>query len=155
MARAYTGNLGAFLDMLALSEGTAQISDSDDGYRVLVGSTPAHHITFVDYSTHPDILNRALNSTAAGRYQIICPTFKSLCLKYGYKDFTPETQDKMAISLIAECEAIEDVYNGNVTDAITKCANTWASLPGGSSGQHENQMSLLIQYFTSAGGKVV
>jgi muramidase (phage lysozyme) len=72
-------NIAAFIDTIAYSEGTSTINNSDDGYNVLVGSTPNHPILFNDYSTHPNVLNHALDSTAAGRYQIIHPTFVALC----------------------------------------------------------------------------
>ena len=42
------GNRGAFLDMIAFSEGTARVPDSDDGYRVSVGGG-----TFDGYADHP------------------------------------------------------------------------------------------------------
>ena len=64
-----TPNQKAFLDMIAFSEiGPALLAKSDDGYDVLVGSTPDRPLLFTSYAEHPNILNAACNSTAAGRY---------------------------------------------------------------------------------------
>ena len=65
------GNRQAFLDMLAWSEGTSTITESDNGYNVLVGSTPEHPLLFESYADHPRILNPDLDSTAAGRYRLM------------------------------------------------------------------------------------
>lgn len=146
-------NLSAFLDMIALSElGATIVANSDRGYDVLVGSTPGNILRFTSYATHPNVFNRKLDSTAAGRYQIIHGTWFSLCRKLGVSDFSPETQDKMAIELIRGRDALDDVNAGNFEDAVTACSEEWASLPGGDSGQHENSLALLQQYYTNAGG---
>jgi muramidase (phage lysozyme) len=70
-------NALAFLDAVAVSEiGRTMLAmpETDDGYRVLVGSTPHALKLFSSYSAHPHVLNKMLDSTAAGRYQIIYPT---------------------------------------------------------------------------------
>lgn len=146
-------NRSAFLTTIAISElGQALIDISDRGYNILVGSTPAHVMLFHDYSTHPHILNSNFNSTAAGRYQIIYPTFKGLCENNGYTDFSPLTQDDMALSLITARGALEDVDHGNFEAAVLKCSPEWASFPGGDSGQPENKMTVLKRYFVQSGG---
>jgi muramidase (phage lysozyme) len=66
-----SANLNAFLDLIAASEGTPVIPGSDDGYDVLVGATRKHPLLFHSYAEHPNVFNRELDSTAAGRYQII------------------------------------------------------------------------------------
>lgn len=149
-------NLKAFLDTIAISElGAALIAATDDGYDVLVGSTLAHPLTFHSYDTHPNILNHQFDSTAAGRYQIIHPTYISLARKLNLSNFDPDTQDKMCIELITQKGALEDVVAGRFDSAAAKCRNVWASLPGGDSGQHENALSTLEQDFVNAGGTIV
>ena len=68
-----TPNEKAFLDMLAHSEiGEALLAVSDNGYNVIVGSTPTKPDLFTSYANHPRKLVRLgefLQSTAAGRYQ--------------------------------------------------------------------------------------
>lgn len=148
-----TANQKAFLDMLAFSEiGPELLAVSDNGYNVLVGSTPAHPQLFNSYHDHPNILNHALNSTAAGRYQIIHRTFKDLCNQYGLSGFTPDIQDRMALELIIERKALQDIESGNLAAAIEKCSFEWASLPGSTSGQHENKFTALKQAYLDAGG---
>jgi muramidase (phage lysozyme) len=146
-------NRQAFLTMIGQSEvGAALIGETDSGYNVLVGSTPSNPLTFSDYSTHPDILNQALDSTAAGLYQINYPTYKTLVVQTGLSDFSPSTQDAMAIQLIANKGALADVDAGNFASAVQKCSSVWASLPGNSYGQPTNSLSTLSAWFQQAGG---
>lgn len=144
-------NTDPFLDMIAKSEGT--FGHGDNGYNIIVGGQ-----TFDDYSTHPNVkvwIHSIQNySTAAGRYQIIHPTFLHLCEKYGYSDFSPATQDAMAIDLISEAGALDDMESGRFNDAVTKCAHIWASLPGAGYGQHENALNNLRSAFQAAGGVI-
>ncbi|CAM5999274.1 unnamed protein product [Sphagnum balticum] len=148
-----TPNQKAFLDMLAISElGAPLLAVSNNGYDVLVGSTAQKPLLFTSYDTHPNILNTDFDSTAAGRYQIIHPTFLGLCKQYGYTDFTPNTQDEMAIDLINGRGALQDIEDGNFASAVQKCSAEWASLPGGDSGQHENKLAVLQQAYIDAGG---
>ena len=124
-----TGNRQAFLQMIGQSEvGQSLINETDSGYNVLVGATPSNPLTFSDYSTHPNILNSALDSTAAGLYQINHPTWQTLCVQTGLTDFSPGTQDQMAIQLIANKGALADVDAGNFSSACQKCGPVWASL---------------------------
>ena len=68
-------NESAFLDMIAWSEiGPALLAVSDNGYNVIVGSTPSNPNLFISYSDHPRKLVQlrpGLVSTAAGRYQLL------------------------------------------------------------------------------------
>lgn len=158
MTGTYTGgdpnqNRQAFLDMIAQSEiGAALLAETDNGYNVLVGATAANPLTFSDYSAHPRIYNARFNSTAAGRYQINWPTFQTVSAQTGLTDFSPSTQDAMALQLCANKGALADIDAGNITAAIAKCAPVWASLAGAGYGQHENALSSLVSWFTSAGG---
>lgn len=146
-------NLPPFRDTIADSEiGTELLSLTDDGYNVLVGSTPNHPILFTDYSTHPNVLNHALDSTAAGRYQINHPTYLDYCQEVGPIDFDHEAQDMIAEWLIEKSNALEEVDAGHFEDAVYKCSVRWASFPGSDSGQHQNQMAALKEYFISKGG---
>lgn len=142
----------AFLDMIAVSEGTANIGIG--GYDVLVGSTPRRPLLFRSYATHPHIYNKALNSTAAGRYQIIFRTWVNLQKKLGLPDFSPSSQDAAALELVNECRALDDIEAGKLADAVQKCAHIWASFPGAGANQHENSLDALARAFTDAGGVV-
>ena len=148
-------NLGAFLDMIAVSEGTAGIGD--DGYNVLVGSTRAHPRLFNDYSAHPGIvvdLGRGLKSSAAGRYQILRRNADAYGRLLNLEDFSPESQDRIAIRLIKERHALEDIEAGKIPTAIRRCAGAWASFPGAGYGQRENRMDKLLVAFKDAQGEI-
>jgi muramidase (phage lysozyme) len=147
-----SGNRQAFLDMLAWSEGTSTIPQSDNGYNVLVGSTPEHPLLFKSYADHPRILNRELNSTAAGRYQLLARYFDAYKQLFGLPDFSPASQDAIAIRQISERRALADIDAGNLAAAAFKCGTIWASLPGSPYGQRPNTMNDLQAAYLKAGG---
>lgn len=148
-------NLKSFLDMLAISElGKELIAASDNGYNVLVGSTAKHPLLFNSYAAHPHIYNKQFNSTAAGRYQIIFPTWEGLRKKFGYTNFGPAEQDAGATELIKEVGALSYVSSGQLDRAIAMCGRLWASLAGAGSGQHENSLAYLKQAYTASGGQI-
>lgn len=143
-------NLDAFLTMIAISEGTQDIGDR--GYNCIVGGT-----LFDSYVDHPRVkvhLRPGLTSTAAGRYQILERYFDAYKKQLHLPDFSPASQDRIAMQMIAECDAMVEVMAGDVRKAIAKCASRWASLPGAGYGQHENTVASLQQAFTSAGGQL-
>jgi len=142
----------AFLDMISACEGTA----GPDGYRTLFGGK-----LFDGYVTHPNIrtpftqTDGTVNySTAAGRYQITYPTFLRLSKKLGTVDFTPETQDRMAIELITEDGGLGYVDSGNLQAAIDKCGGTWASLPSSHYPQPKRTYAFASEAYTDAGGSL-
>lgn len=147
-------NVVAVLDAIAWSEGTSSIPNSDDGYLVLVGATPTHPLLFHGYGSHPRILNRQLNSTAAGRYQFIYSTWYALSERLHLPDFSPMSQDYGCIELIHECDAIADAVAGYFERVVAKCAHVWASLPGAGYGQPERKMAGLVKAYKDAGGEL-
>lgn len=149
-------NQKAFLDMIAHSEiGQPLLAASDNGYNVVVGSTSAHPILFSDYSNHPHKLVKltaTLSSTAAGRYQLLARYYDVYKAQLGLPDFSPASQDKIALQQIKECKAIDDINAGRLADAVGKCAHIWASLPGAGYAQHENKLADLQAAYIKAGG---
>lgn len=148
-------NLDAFLSMIAHSEGTAEIGDR--GYNCLVGSTPAKPVLFPSYADHPRIrvqLRPDLWSTAAGRYQILARYYDAYKDRLALNDFSPASQDAIAIEMIREQHALPDILAGRFDAAVVKVANIWASLPGAGYGQHENRMADLRAAFTRNGGQL-
>ncbi len=147
--------LRAFLDLLAYSEGTdnGRQPTNNHGYDVIVGGK-----LFYDYSKHPGVyvkLNPRLTSSAAGRYQILEKFAKHYMKQLRLPDFGPDSQDKIAIQLIKECKALDDIYAGRIHRAVYKCRSRWASLPGAGYGQHEQKIEKLIAVFKKAGGVVI
>lgn len=152
-------NLTAFLDTLAWSElGPELLALSDNGYNVIVGSTPQNPILFDDYSQHPMqrqtivMKGQTITSDAAGRYQFMGRYWGHYKLQLSLPDFGPESQDKWAVQLIKECRALDDIETGHFTIAIGKCCSRWASLPGAGYGQHEHRLSALEDAYERAGG---
>lgn len=141
------GNRIAFLDVIAWSEGTSTIPGSDNGYDVLVGSTPQHPLLFKSYDDHPRVLNLKLRSTAAGRYQCLEHNYDFYKIKLGLKDFGHLAQDAIALQQIRECHALDAVDDGEIINAIGKVAHIWASFPGAGYGQHEQKFADLKNVF--------
>lgn len=140
--------------MIAVSEGTESIGDR--GYNCLVTSTPQNPKLFSSYADHPRVVMEVrpgLHSSAAGRYQILAGMYDAYKSIIPLPDFSPNSQDIIAIQMIRECGALADISNGNAEAAIGKCSSRWASLPGAGYGQHENTLAALMAAFTSAGGR--
>ena len=144
-------NLKAFLDMIAVSEiGKKLLRESDNGYNVKVGGTLFH-----GYEDHPRTVVKIrpdLSSSAAGRYQILMRYFDVYKAQLGLPDFSPASQDKIAVQLIRECKALDDIEAGRFDEAVFKCRSRWASLPGAKYGQHENDINDLRLAYVQAGG---
>nr|WP_211259106.1 glycoside hydrolase family 104 protein [Dyella japonica] len=148
-------NVVAFLDMLAWSEiGPELLSKSDDGYNVLVGSTPQKPLLFDSYGAHPDAYDPKTNSTAAGRYQFLSrywPHYRDLLR---LPDFGPVSQDRYAIQLMQERKALQPIIAGNIQAAIALVSNIWASLPGAGYQQREHSLADLLAAYKNAGGSI-
>ncbi|MEX3555351.1 MAG: glycoside hydrolase family 104 protein [Burkholderia gladioli] len=149
-------NRVAFLDMIAVSEiGPALLAKSDDGYNVLVGATAVKPLLFTGYARHPNVLNTALHSTAAGRYQILYRWWAIYQAQMKLPDFSPVSQDRYALQQLREHGALPLIDAGRFREAIAKVSNVWASFPGAGYGQHENQLSQLQAAYQAAGGVMV
>jgi muramidase (phage lysozyme) len=149
-------NVVAFLDMLAWSEGTdnGKQPTTDQGYDVIVGGK-----LFTGYVDHPRELvplsKLGIKSTAAGRYQLLSRYYDAYRRLLGLQDFSPVSQDLIAIQQIRERRALELVRAGHVVKAISLVRNIWASLPGAGYGQHERKLDDLLAAYRKAGGVVV
>lgn len=159
----YPNNLGAFLTMIKISElGRELILNSDGGYNVLVGSTASRPLLFSSYADHPrrlvafkDKRGNTFKSSAAGAYQILARYYDAYKLTLKLKDFSPASQDAIAIKMIKEQGAYNHILRGEFTEAVVKVKNIWASLPGAGYGQNEHPFDHIRTAFINAGGKVV
>lgn len=144
-------NRKAFLQMIAEAEGTK--NKGFDGYNVVVGGE-----LFTSYADHPrklvNLPKLGINSTAAGRYQILSRYWDHYKIALKLNDFSPESQDTVALQLIRECGALDDIDNGKIEQAIQKCASRWASFPGSKYGQRTRTMDFMLSAYYRAGGAV-
>ncbi len=154
-------NLPSFLSAIALSElGPDIIRQSDNGYNVLVGSLPDMVLTFSSYHRHPGVLLDmdgkvgGLQSTAAGRFQLLARYWKPYCKILGLNDFSPDSQVKIACQQLKERGTLSLIQEGRIEEAVLKANKTWASLPGSPYGQHTVTMDQFLKYYRDAGGVV-
>jgi muramidase (phage lysozyme) len=114
----------AFLDTIATAEGTA----SAEGYHSQYTGTK-----FASFSDHPREMRcgrrygQKLCSDAAGRYQFLSTTWDRFAKKFSLTDFSPQNQDIVAIELIREKGALEDIEAGRLEPAVRKLAYIWPS----------------------------
>ena len=158
-------NTRAFLAMIAFAEGTDQRADP---YRVCFG----YRHTIENLADHPAVTREWLGeklpdavcrgaghqpgcvSTAAGRYQLIRPTWLRCKRALALSDFGPASQDAAAVYLIKQRFALDDVQRGRVADAVAKVRAEWASLPGAGYNQPERRIAALTEAYVLAGGNL-
>lgn len=159
-----SANLAAFLAMLIHAEGTNRVPDP---YRCCYSFAhtvqdmrdhPAETGEWRGERMNPEHCKRAgfksgiCKSTAAGAYQFILPTWRALKGKLQLPDFSKDSQDKAAAELIRMQGAIPDIEAGRIAQAIDKCRNQWASLPGANTGQPERSLAALVKVYVANGG---
>lgn len=149
-----TKNEKAFLDMIAWAElGQEILASSDNGYNVLVGSLPGRLKLFHSYKDHPRVLvhlSGNLESTAAGRYQIRRKIYDAYKKPLRLPDFSPASQDAIALHLISECGARPAIDIGDIASAIARVRSRWASMPGAGYGQREHSYEKLLAVYAAA-----
>lgn len=146
-------NVRAFLDMIAWAEGGDY--HAKFGYGWAKGDW-----SFKDESTHPGPGSDG-RTTAAGRYQITRANWQENGVKrMGLTDFSPETQDLIAIEGLRSAKCLNAVIDGNMVVALGAAALTWNSLalgPGLANrvkGQPFKKYEDLVAQFKTFGGKV-
>lgn len=154
-----TPNQKAFLDMLAYSEiGPALLAVSDNGYNVIVGSTAEKPILFDSYDDHPNLPQKftigqtTTISSAAGRYQLLHRYWIEYKMQLNLPDFSPASQDAVALQQLKERHALTDIEAGMIANAVSRCSNIWASLPGAGYGQHTNSLQAILAVYRDSGG---
>lgn len=156
-------NRTAFLDMLAVSEGTSTSPATKcNGYDVIVTGIDKQPEVFTDFSTHPfangrksKVINsKGLTSNASGRYQFMLKDWAHYRDQLGLPDFGPASQDKWALQLIRERGALPLIDAGKFDLAVARVRNLWASLPGAGYGQPEHGIEKLRAAYLKAGGVI-
>ena len=102
-------NVRKMLDLIAHTEGVKH------GYNTLFGNQRINSL-----GAHPNVRKafkqtdgKTNYTTAAGRYQFLNGTWQNLANQYGFRDFSPKSQDMGAVALIAQRGALKDVLSGN------------------------------------------
>ena len=133
-------NVKAFLFMIGKSEG--------GDYHALYGWHHTTKWTFTDESTHPGA-GKDGKTTAAGLYQINRACWTEMGQKaQGLTDFSPHTQDLIAVQNIRAHKAIDSIVEGDIKTAINLLkANQWVSFQVHSHG-------VLEGWYKTAGGAV-
>ena len=120
-------NRKAFLDMLAVSEGTSTSpATQNDGFDVIVTGSDGRPEVFTDYSAHPfaggrksKVINsKGLTSNASGRYQFMLKDWAHYKAQLCLPDFGPASQDLWAIQLIRERGALPLIDLGSFVLAV-------------------------------------
>lgn len=123
-------NVRAFLRLIREGES----SQTDDAYRMIVGGG-----LFDDFADHPrkyvNLPSLGVTSSAAGAYQFLARTWDECRNMLGLEDFSPANQDLAAVFLIRRRGALQVLLDGDIEEAIKRCAKEWASLPGSPYGQ--------------------
>lgn len=99
-------------------------------------------------------------SNAAGRYQIMAAvpgkirtdTWDWASRACGVSDFSPRSQDIVAAYLVKRRGALPDLLAGRFAEAVRKCRQEWASLPGAGYGQREHRLETLRDVYLAHGG---
>lgn len=144
------GSVKALLDTIR----NVESNNTDDAYGLLYGGE-----TFDDFSAHP---NRRIEfddptqsngrnvTTAAGAYQFNEPTWREFAEKAGVSDFSPASQDRVAIELLDEIGALDALESGDFEEAVRLASSRWVGLGGSlaeSSGQKSPAMGDSLAYF--------
>ena len=147
----------AYLDTIAWCEGTSTSKyTKNNGYDIIVDGLDSPK-RFDDYSKHPEILvhvNGKLYSTAAGRYQLLKKYWIAYSKLLKLPDFSPASQDAIAIQQIRERRALDLINSGKIEAAVKATNNIWASLPGSPYGQRTRTMQEFIAKFKECGGTI-
>ena len=138
--------------MLAWSKGTdnGRQKTRNHGYDVIVGGE-----LFTDYSDPRKLV--AKPKTQINRRRTLPASFPLVgCLPQAawLKDFSPKSQDAVALQQIRARGALPMIDRGDIRQAIDRCSNIWGPLPGAGYGQFEHKADSLIAKFKEAGGTV-
>lgn len=140
-------NVKKYLNIIAQSEGTAGYMNN--GYNTIFGGDQ-----FSDMSDHPRVLKeftqtdgKKNKTSAAGRYQFTQSSWDEAASALGLTDFSPSSQDKAALYLIQRAGQLDNVLNGNFTDATAGLGGVWASLPSSTYAQPKHSYEAMDNFY--------
>ncbi|MBC8017317.1 MAG: paar repeat-containing protein [Verrucomicrobia bacterium] len=118
-------NVKAFLSAIAAAEG----GDYNLKYGGVKGKKHDKW-QFSEFSTHPGPGSDG-KTTAAGMYQINKATWQDMRGKMGLTDFSPSTQDLLAVEILRTIGVIDNIVAGDIDFALSSASRRWAALPQG------------------------
>ncbi len=144
-------NVKAFLGTIAWAEG--------GGYDFLFGASPSNtKWRFTDYSTHPGPGSDKV-TTAAGMYQIKKSAWEDHGIRrMGLTDFSPQTQDLIAVSLLRKGGAVDALISCDFKKVMSEASYSWAALaqgpglPNRYSGQPYKEYEAVLAKYKELGG---
>ena len=116
-------NARAFLNTVAYAEGA--------DYDSLPYDRPLRPRKFTDYTQYPLNDPNHAGPTPSGRYQIVRRTYGDASKALGLDDFSPHTQDLMAMYLLDRKGGLDPLLRGDLDSVLPLAAPEWASLPQG------------------------
>lgn len=148
-------NVKAFLDTISEAKG----GDYDLRYGGIKGKkNDKWHIADFSLPPQPGYDGK---TTASGRYQINLQNWtENGKKKMGLNDFSPNSQDLIAVEGLRQKNALDSVIEGNMETAISKAAQTWNALPLGKgkakrvTDQPYRKYEDVVAIFKSHGGTV-
>ena len=110
--------------MLAWSEGTdnGRQKTRNHGYDVIVG------MSYLSLLRSPSQTCHAKPKTQINRrrrYQLLSRWWDAYRKQLGWKDFSPKSQDAVALQQIKERGALPMIDRGDIRQAIDRCSNIW------------------------------
>lgn len=141
-----------FLDLISVTEGTSRTKNG--GYNTLFGfNKDGSNRYFDDMTKFPDSpapyrdprTGKVKYSNDAGRYQINIDTYKRMAKRLGITDFSPESQDMIAVALLDEIKGFDNaIRSGNKQQALKLASPVWVSLPyNKTGGSHVSESAAL------------
>lgn len=135
-AQALKSYYGALLENPNVQRGLATIKATEgttkNGYATAFGGGKLPSL-----DTHPgktysfkETTGKKNKTTAAGAYQFLSRTWKSMASKLGLNDFGPLSQDIAALGLIDQAGGLKALIAGDIKGFVSKVNGVWASLPG-------------------------
>ena len=110
----------AFLDMLAWSEELMWTSENQKSW--LWRHCRRKLLRLLDHPRKLVTLNPKLKSTSAGRYQLLSRWWDAYRKQLGLKDFSPKSQDAVALQQIKERGALPMIDRGDIRRQSTVAA---------------------------------
>lgn len=123
-------NVKAFLKLIRYAE---HKREDDDVYFHLLGGK----LKFYDTSRHPiqKIFGRGKCPDIAGAYHHKLKVWEEAYDNGIVSDFSPASQDILAVNRLISSKALKYVEVGDVENAITRLGDVWTSLPGACNSQ--------------------